>query len=130
MSQPFVDQDRLCVEFVASQRPLCSLCLCALCVKQDRRMRALSFNTEDTEAQSTQSTRLSNSEDNDPLTQRIIGCVIEVHRTLGPGLLESFYEQCMAHEMTLQQSRFGCRFRLPSSARDRDWTATSSCRSV
>jgi hypothetical protein len=30
---------------------------------------------------------LSNLEDNDPLTHRIIGCAIEVHRTLGPGLL-------------------------------------------
>ena len=43
-----------------------------------------------------------NFADNDPLTQRIIGCAIEVHRTPGPGLLESAYEQCMAHEMTLQ----------------------------
>jgi GxxExxY protein len=34
-----------------------------------------------------------------PLTQRIIGCAIEVHRTLGPGLLESAYEQCLVHEM-------------------------------
>src|SRR5439155_229128 len=45
---------------------------------------------------------MNNLEDNDTLTQRIIGCAIEVHRTLGPGLLESAYEQCMAHEMTLQ----------------------------
>jgi GxxExxY protein len=49
-----------------------------------------------------------NLEDNDPLTQRIIGCAIEVHRVLGPGLLESAYEQCMAHEMALQ----GIAFRL------------------
>ena len=42
---------------------------------------------------------MSNLQDNDPLTQRIIGCAIEVHRTLGPGLLESAYEQCMADEM-------------------------------
>jgi GxxExxY protein len=55
---------------------------------------------------------LSNSEDNDPLTQSIIGCAIEVHRTLGPGLLESAYEQCMAHEMTLQQIAF--RLQVPT----------------
>jgi GxxExxY protein len=55
---------------------------------------------------------LGNSEDNDPLTQRIIGCAIEVHRTLGPGLLESAYEQCMAHEMTLQQIPF--RLQVPT----------------
>lgn len=49
---------------------------------------------------------MSNVEDNDPLTHRIIGCAIEVHRMLGPGLLESAYEQCMAHEMTLQEITF------------------------
>ena len=66
------------------------------------------------EAQRTQRERkpLGNSEDNDPLTQRIIGCAIEVHRTLGPGLLESAYEQCMAHEMTLQQIPF--RLQVPT----------------
>ena len=36
----------------------------------------------------------------DPLTSKIIGCAIEVHRNLGPGLLESTYEQCLAHELT------------------------------
>jgi GxxExxY protein len=39
---------------------------------------------------------LINLEDNDPLTHRIIGCAIEVHRTLGPGLLDSAYERCIA----------------------------------
>lgn len=34
------------------------------------------------------------------LTDRIIGLAIEVHRTLGPGLLESVYEECLAHELT------------------------------
>ena len=33
------------------------------------------------------------------ITDRIIGCAIEVHRRLGPGLLESSYEACMAYEM-------------------------------
>lgn len=37
----------------------------------------------------------------DPLTQKVIGCAIEVHRNLGPGLLESTYEQCLAHELSL-----------------------------
>jgi GxxExxY protein len=36
----------------------------------------------------------------DPLTQRIIGLAIEVHRTLGPGLLESIYEECLCLEFT------------------------------
>ena len=35
----------------------------------------------------------------DPLTGKVIGCAIEVHRALGPGLLESAYRQCLAHEL-------------------------------
>ena len=37
----------------------------------------------------------------DELSNRVIGCALEVHRALGPGLLESTYEQCLAHELTL-----------------------------
>jgi GxxExxY protein len=33
------------------------------------------------------------------ITQLIIGCAIEVHRNLGPGLLESAYEECLAFEL-------------------------------
>ena len=36
---------------------------------------------------------------NDPLTERIIGFAIEVHRHLGPGLPESAYEECLCHEL-------------------------------
>ena len=35
----------------------------------------------------------------DLLTQKVIGCAIEVHKTLGPGLLESSYEQCLMYEL-------------------------------
>jgi GxxExxY protein len=38
----------------------------------------------------------------DRLTQTIIGAAIEVHRVLGPGLLESIYEYAICHELTLQ----------------------------
>ena len=34
------------------------------------------------------------------LTHRIVGCAIEVHRELGPGLLESAYRACLVHELT------------------------------
>ncbi len=34
------------------------------------------------------------------ITEKIIGCCIEVHKTLGPGLLESTYEECSFYEMT------------------------------
>lgn len=33
------------------------------------------------------------------VTEKIIGCAIEVHRQLGPGLLESAYEECLVYEM-------------------------------
>ena len=36
----------------------------------------------------------------DPLTYSIIGCAMRVHRELGPGLLESAYEECLDREMT------------------------------
>jgi len=37
--------------------------------------------------------------EHDPLTNKVISCGLEVHRHLGPGLLESTYEQCLAHEL-------------------------------
>jgi GxxExxY protein len=42
----------------------------------------------------------------DDLTEKIIGAAIEVHRALGPGLLESVYEEALCHELTLQAVRF------------------------
>ena len=36
----------------------------------------------------------------DELSRRVIGCAIEVHRTLGPGLLESAHRQCLACELS------------------------------
>jgi len=40
------------------------------------------------------------------LTEQIIGAAIEVHRTLGPGLLESAYEECLCHELYLRGLSF------------------------
>ncbi len=37
--------------------------------------------------------------DKDALTSQVIGLAIEVHRGLGPGLLESAYEECLSHEL-------------------------------
>jgi hypothetical protein len=42
----------------------------------------------------------------DPLTQQVIGCASEVHRNLGPGLLESTYEKCIGHELKLAELSF------------------------
>ena len=36
------------------------------------------------------------------LSYRVVGCAIEVHKQLGPGLLESVYEKCMIEELKLQ----------------------------
>ena len=47
------------------------------------------------------------SEGFDLLSRRVIGCAIEVHRALGPGLLESVYAQCLAHELSLADIPFG-----------------------
>ena len=49
----------------------------------------------------------------DALTEKIIGCAIEVHRTLGPGLLESAYEQCLARELSLQDVVFRLQVPVP-----------------
>lgn len=40
------------------------------------------------------------------LTELVIGAAIEVHRDLGPGLLESAYQRALEHELTLQGVRF------------------------
>ena len=42
----------------------------------------------------------------DEITGKIIGAAIEVHKHLGPGLLESAYQACLAHEMTLRGIQF------------------------
>ena len=49
----------------------------------------------------------------DELSNRVIGCAIEVHRELGPGLLESTYEQCLAHELKLNGIWFKLQHQLP-----------------
>jgi GxxExxY protein len=43
---------------------------------------------------------------NGNLTGRILACAIDVHKHLGPGLLESAYQQCLAHELRLAGLRF------------------------
>jgi len=42
----------------------------------------------------------------DPLTEKIIGAAIEVHRILGPGLLESVYEHALCHEFDLRGIKY------------------------
>jgi GxxExxY protein len=51
--------------------------------------------------------------DPDKLTETIIGAAIEVHRELGPGLLESAYRQCLCHELALREVAFKFEVDLP-----------------
>jgi GxxExxY protein len=59
------------------------------------------MNHRDTEAQ------------RDSLTEEIIGAAIEVHRALGPGLLESAYQECLCVELGLRDLRFVSQLELP-----------------
>lgn len=47
------------------------------------------------------------------LTSQIIGSAVEVHRNLGPGLLESAYEECLCHELSLRDISFERQVALP-----------------
>jgi GxxExxY protein len=51
--------------------------------------------------------------DKDPLTKIVIGSAIEVHRHLGPGLLESVYEECLCHELSTLGIEFERQVQLP-----------------
>ena len=59
------------------------------------------MNHRDTEAQ------------RESLTEKIIGAAIEVHRALGPGLLESAYQECLCVELGLCDLRFASQLELP-----------------
>ena len=47
------------------------------------------------------------------LSEKIIGCAIEVHRELGPGLVESVYEEAFCHELAMAGLRFGRQQQVP-----------------
>ncbi len=49
----------------------------------------------------------------DDLSYQIIGCAIEVHKHLGPGLLESVYEKCFIRELALNSIEFKTQLWLP-----------------
>jgi GxxExxY protein len=49
----------------------------------------------------------------DELSRGVIGCAIEVHRSLGPGLLESTYRQCLAYELSHAHIPFQMEVPLP-----------------
>jgi GxxExxY protein len=49
----------------------------------------------------------------DDCSDKVIGACIEVHRSLGPGLLESAYEECLAHELSLRRLSFQRQMAIP-----------------
>lgn len=49
----------------------------------------------------------------DRITEKIIGCAIEVHKGLGPGLLESAYEECLCYELEQSGLKFERQVPLP-----------------
>jgi len=54
----------------------------------------------------------------DKLSNQVIGCALEVHRNLGPGLLESTYEQCLAYELKTVGITFKLQHSLPVEYKD------------
>ena len=49
----------------------------------------------------------------DELSYNVIGAAIEVHKELGPGLLESVYHSCMCHELHLRKINFISEMKIP-----------------
>jgi GxxExxY protein len=49
----------------------------------------------------------------DKLTYQIIGCAIEVHKTIGPGLLESIYQKCFEEELKQNARFYNKQFSVP-----------------
>ncbi|MEJ7685014.1 MAG: GxxExxY protein [Segetibacter sp.] len=49
----------------------------------------------------------------DELSYKIIGCAIEVHKLLGPGLLESVYEKCFKRELSIQSLEYKSQILIP-----------------
>ncbi|MDX1351700.1 MAG: GxxExxY protein [Thiomicrorhabdus sp.] len=49
----------------------------------------------------------------DNLSNQVIGLAIEVHKNLGPGLLESVYEQCLSYELQINNIYHQCQIEVP-----------------
>ena len=56
--------------------------------------------------------------DENSVSHAIIGAAIEVHKILGPGLLESAYQECLAHELSLKGIAFQRELELPITYKD------------
>ena len=63
----------------------------------------------------------------DQLTYEVIGAAIEVHREMGPGLLESVYEACMVHELELRGIKATQQQRVPVNYKGKIVNADLRC---
>lgn len=63
----------------------------------------------------------------DELTYKIIGAAIEVHKALGPGLLESIYQKCLKQELYLRELNYVSEFLVPINYKGLDMNADLRC---
>lgn len=61
------------------------------------------------------------------LTYQIVGAAIEVHKALGPGLLESIYHKCLKHEFAIKQLLFLSEHIVPGNYKGLDMEAELRC---
>jgi GxxExxY protein len=67
---------------------------------------------------------VATDDDIERTANKIIGCAIEVHRNLGPGLLESVYRECLLIELRDSSLGFECERRIPVSYKGRTINST------
>jgi len=58
------------------------------------------------------------------ITEQIIGAAIEVHKIIGPGLMESIYEECLRHELGLRGLSFQRQIAVPLFYKGKDLSCT------
>ena len=58
------------------------------------------------------------------LTEQIIGAAIEVHKIIGPGLMEAIYEECLCHELGLRGLSFQRQIAVPLFYKGKDLSCT------
>ncbi|AWW29268.1 GxxExxY protein [Echinicola strongylocentroti] len=63
----------------------------------------------------------------DQLTYKVVGAAIEVHKELGPGLLESVYHRCLCHELQLRNVHFRSELAMPIEYKGLEVDVTLRC---
>lgn len=61
------------------------------------------------------------------LTYNVLGAAIEVHKELGPGLLESIYQRCLEHELYLRGINFISQMNIPITYKQKTFNADLRC---